>query len=102
MALDIKELLVEGALTACFVCAVIASNGQPLVVGGALIVAICVGVYALGSAAVHLNPAVTLGFVSFGHVATQRGVWLILMQLLGGILGAGVVLCYKRFGPAKH
>lgn len=65
---------------------------------GALGIALTAGltlmalVYALGSVSgAHLNPAVTIGFVATGKLDQSEAVPYIVMQLLGGILGAGAL-----------
>lgn len=54
--------------------------------------AVTMGVYAVGNfSGAHLNPAVTLGFASIGEFPWAKVPVYILAQLIGAIIGAGIV-----------
>ncbi|KAI4879839.1 hypothetical protein NFI96_016482 [Prochilodus magdalenae] len=40
----------------------------------------------------HLNPAVTLGMVVSCQISVCRAMWYMLAQIIGGVLGSGIVL----------
>ncbi len=67
--------------------------------GGLLLVALAhglallVAIYALGKVSgAHVNPAVSLALMSLGKLEWLVGIWYIIAQLLGGLLGALAVL----------
>ena len=97
-----KELLVELAMAFAFIAAVVASNGQPLVAGAALAVVIFLGKW-LGDRANHVNPAITLGLLANGQVGTLRGLSLVAVQLVAGVLAVFAVTFIKTYarGPRR-
>jgi glycerol uptake facilitator-like aquaporin len=84
MALDIKEITIELFMTLIFVVVVVASNGQPIVVGGTLALVIFIG-NLFGSGAMHVNPAITLGLLANGKIQAARAVSLVAVQLVGAL-----------------
>jgi aquaporin Z len=57
-------------------------------------------VYAIGHiSGAHLNPAVTIGLAAGGRFPGRDVVPYVLAQLIGGTLGAAVVLLIARAGP---
>ena len=93
--IDLKELGIELVVSLAFVATVVASGGQPIVVGAALALLIFVGSL-LGSHANHVNPAVTLGFLAAGKVDGARAAGLVVAQLVGGVIGAIAVVQIMR------
>ena len=87
--------------------ALAASNG-----GGLVGVALAHGLVIVGFAyayghisGTHINPAVTLGVWAAGKIDTTRALAYMAAQLLGGIVGAGVlawVLGETRGEPRRH
>lgn len=84
--INVKETGLELLLTMAFVAAVVASGGQPIVVGATLALVIFVGTL-LGSKANHVNPAITLGLLAAGKLDIIRAAALVSAQLVGGALG---------------
>ena len=39
----------------------------------------------------HINPAVTIGFACVRRISVLRGVFYILFQCIGAIMGAGIL-----------
>lgn len=62
--------------------------------------AVMVGVFvsgAFGSAAAHINPAVTIGFLVAGNIGVADAIGFIVAQMLGAFVGAVIVwLAYYR------
>lgn len=57
--------------------------------------------YALGHiSGGHFNPAVTLGLWAGGRVTSRRVIPYVVAQVLGGMLGAGVLYLIARHAPA--
>ncbi|WP_053218485.1 MIP/aquaporin family protein [Virgibacillus senegalensis] len=55
---------------------------------------VAMGVYAVGNVSgAHINPAVTLGFASIGEFPWEKVPLYISAQLIGAIIGAGIVFC---------
>ncbi len=53
---------------------------------------VAIGVYAVGNiSGAHLNPAVTIGFASIGEFPWADVPMYIIAQLLGAIIGAGII-----------
>lgn len=97
-----KKLFCEAMGTAILVlfgcgAAVIAgANGETGVgltgISFAFGIAIVAVAYGMGSiSGAHLNPAVTLGFVTSGRMATSEAIGYIVAQILGAILGAAIL-----------
>ncbi|MBN1198574.1 MAG: aquaporin Z [Bacteroidales bacterium] len=54
--------------------------------------ALVVMAYTIGGiSGCHINPAVTIGFLTAGKMETKEAVWYIIAQFLGGILGSAVL-----------
>ncbi|SDM24118.1 MIP/aquaporin family protein [Sediminibacillus halophilus] len=55
---------------------------------------VAMGVYAVGNVSgAHINPAVTLGFAAIGEFPWAKVPMYISAQVLGAIIGAGIVFC---------
>ncbi|WP_153463092.1 MIP/aquaporin family protein [Sediminibacillus terrae] len=55
---------------------------------------VAMGVYAVGNVSgAHINPAVTLGFAAIGEFPWTKVPMYISAQVLGAIIGAGIVFC---------
>lgn len=93
-----RPLFVEALGTFTLVFAGVAAmmaNNYPLVGFNMLGIALAHGL-ALGLAITiaipysggHVNPAVTIGFLTVGRIDLKKALWYIAAQLLGGVLGA--------------
>lgn len=106
-----RPLFVEalGTFTLVFVgVAATMANNYPLVGFNMLGIALAHGL-ALGLAITialpysggHVNPAVTLGFLSTGRIELKKALWYIGAQLLGGVLGALAVKAVYPSGVTR-
>jgi aquaporin Z len=60
-------------------------------------------VYAIGPiSGCHVNPAVTLGFISSGRMKLQEGVGYLIAQFAGGIVGAYLLYWMFTTSPLYH
>jgi aquaporin Z len=60
-------------------------------------------VYAIGPiSGCHVNPAVTLGFISTGRMKLQEGVGYLIAQFAGGIVGAYLLYWMFSTSPLYH
>ncbi|MGB7212210.1 MAG: aquaporin [Gemmatimonadales bacterium] len=106
-----RPLFVEalGTFTLVFVSIAAAmANNYPLVgfntLGVALATSLALGLgitMALPYSGGHLNPAVTLGFLSVGRIKLTNAIWYIVAQLLGAVLGAVAVKATYPSGVTK-
>lgn len=80
------ELLTELTATFAFIAVVVGTNGNPIVAGVALAIAIFFAGW-FGGRANHLNPAISIGMIATGQVGMLRGIALMTVQVIAGILG---------------
>jgi aquaporin Z len=60
-------------------------------------------VYAIGPiSGCHVNPAVTLGFISTGRMKLQEGIGYLIAQFAGGIVGAYLLYWMFTTSPLYH
>jgi aquaporin Z len=60
-------------------------------------------VYAIGPVSgCHVNPAVTLGFISTGRMKLQEGIGYLIAQFAGGIVGAYLLYWMFTTSPLYH
>lgn len=60
-------------------------------------------VYAIGPiSGCHINPAVTIGFISAGRMKVQEGLAYMLAQVVGGIAGAYLLYWMMTTSPLYH
>src|SRR6266536_1608872 len=52
--------------------------------------------YAIGPSGAHINPAVTVAMLAAGRVSVRDAICYIIAQLIGGIVGAGLLVLVVR------
>ena len=90
-----KELMAEFGFTFAFIAPIIATNGNPIVAGVALMIAIFFGGW-FGSRANHFNPAITIGLLANRQIDAVRATALIALQIAGGVLAVLAALAGRR------
>jgi aquaporin Z len=84
-------------LVGCGAAAIGAAEGRTLVdiVGIAFSFGLAVTMMAYGIGPVsgcHINPAVTIGMITAGRMSVNEGIAYIISQIIGGIIGAGLLV----------
>jgi glycerol uptake facilitator-like aquaporin len=93
--LNVKEIAIELVGTGAFVAAIMASRGQPVVIGATLALVVFLG-NMLGSTANHVNPAITLGLLINGKIKGLRAAMLVIAQLIGAAISILLVTKFLR------
>jgi aquaporin Z len=106
-----RPLFVEalGTFTLVFVgVAATMANNYPLVGFNTLGIALATGLafgfaitFALPYSGGHVNPAVTLGFLSVGRIGLTKALWYVAAQLVGGVLATLAVKATYPVGVTK-
>lgn len=106
-----RPLFVEALGTFLLVFVVIAAtmaNNYPLVSFNMLGIALAYGLaYGLATTIAvpfsdgHINPAVTLGFLSVGRIGPKKALWYIAAQIIGGVLATLAVKVTYPGGVTK-
>ena len=80
----------------CFLVLVILMSGNPLAIGGILMVMVYMGGHVSGA---HYNPAVTLGFVLRGRMDVSEAISYWIAQFAGAVAAAFLAwICIDNFG----
>lgn len=106
-----RPLFVEALGTFMLVFVSVAAtmaNNYPLVGFNTLGIALATGLafglaitFALPYSGGHVNPAVTLGFLSVGRIGFKKALWYVAAQLIGGVLGTLAVKATYPIGVTK-